>query len=158
MEQLLSPYLVALFWVSILIPAGIFLRYKVKFFQNYLVPSSLITGFIGMILMNTGLIGLPTPDGWMPLNFSTFALLTTIIFTANFTMIGITAGKSNDGNSRSKDMTRGVLWLSITFVGGYGVLMVTGVSVIWAYNALTGAGLETATAANLVQGFTGGPA
>ncbi|MBT7889935.1 MAG: hypothetical protein HN580_13000, partial [Deltaproteobacteria bacterium] len=158
MEQLLSPYLVALFWVSILLPVGIFLRKKIPFFQKYLVPSSLISGFIGMILMNFDLIGVPTPNGWAPLDFKTFALLTTLIFTANFTMIGINAGKSNEGGAKSKEITRGTIWLSITFVGGYGVLMVIGIPLMWGYNAITGAGLESATAMNMVQGFTGGPA
>ncbi len=158
MEQILSPYLVALFWVCILLPVGIFLRKKIPFFQKYLVPSSLISGFIGMILMNLDLIGIPTAEGWVPLDFKTFAMLTTLIFTANFTMIGINAGKSTEGGAKSKEITRGTIWLSITFVGGYGVLMVIGIPMIWGYNAITGAGLESATAMNMVQGFTGGPA
>lgn len=158
MEQLLNPYLVALFWASLLMPIGVFLRYKVKFLQKYLVPSSLITGIIGMVLMNMDLIGLPGPGGWVPIDSRTFAMLATLIFTANFVLIGINAGKSNKGGGKSREMTRGVIWLSISFVGGYGVLIITGIPVIWAYNAMTGAGLDTATAINLLQGFVGGPA
>jgi len=158
MEQLLSPYLTALFWASMLIPIALFLRSRVKFLQKYIVPSSLIAGAIGMVLMNLDLVGMPGPEGWMPIDFHVFAMLTTVIFTANFTLIGINSGKPSGGGAKGKEMTRGVLWLSITFVGGYGVLILTGVPVIWAYNALTGAGLETATAVNLLQGFVGGPA
>ena len=158
MEQLLSPYLIALFWVSILMPIGIFLRYRLKILQKYLVPSSLVTGLIGMVLMNLGVIGYPSPDGWVSIEHGTFALLTTLIFTANFILIGINAGKPAEGSAKSKEMTRGVAWLSITFVGAYGVLIMTAIPVIWAYNALSGADLETATAVNLLQGFTGGPA
>jgi ESS family glutamate:Na+ symporter len=158
MEQLLSPYLVALFWVSILMPIGVILRYRLRILQKYLVPSSLITGLIGMVLMNLGLIGHPGPDGWVQIDHHTFAMLATLIFTANFILIGINAGKPTEGAGKSKEMTRGVTWLSISFVGGYGVLIMTGIPVIWAYNALSGAGLETATAVNLLQGFVGGPA
>ncbi len=158
MEQLLRPYLVALFWASLLLPLGVYLRYKVKFLQRYLVPSSLIAGMIGMVLVNRGLIGFPGPGKWVPIDFHTFAMLTTLIFTANFTMIGISSGKPNGGGEKSREMTRGVLWLAITFSGGYGVLILTGIPVIWGYNALTGAGLDTATAVNLLNGFVGGPA
>ena len=158
MEQMLSPYLVALFWVSLLIPVGILLRNKVAFLQNNLVPASLISGFIGMILMNLGLIGVPTQHGWAVIEFSTFALVTTLIFTANFILIGLGAGKPSDGAGAGKEMTRGIVWLGTTFVGGYGVLIVVGISVMWGYNALTQSDLETATALNMVSGFTGGPA
>ncbi|SDP39452.1 sodium/glutamate symporter family protein [Desulforhopalus singaporensis] len=158
MEQLLSPYLTALFWVGLLIPIGIVLRSKIPFFQKYLVPSSLITGFIGMILMNLQIVGVPTADGWAPIDFKTYAMLTSLIFIANFMMIGLASGKSNGEGGKTKEMTRGVVWLSITFYGGYGVLILTGLAVIWGYNYLTGAGLENATAVNMVHGFTGGPA
>jgi len=158
MEQLLSPYLVALFWVSLLMPMGVLLRNKIPFLQNNLVPSSLIAGFMGMILMNFDLIGVPTQSGWAPIEFSTYALLTTLIFTTNYILIGLSSGRSGDGNGMGKEMTRGVIWLSVTFVGSYGILIVTGAGVIWAYNFLSGSTLETATSMNLVSGFTGGPA
>ena len=158
MEQLLGPPLLGIFWICVLIPIGIFLRNRLDFLQKYLVPSSLIAGFIGMILMNFDLVGVLSPEGWVTLEFGTFASLTTLLFTFNFTLIGINAGKSNKGGTTGKEMTRGVVWLSTTFVGGYGVLIVVGLSVIWIYNAITNAGLEPATAVNLVQGFTGGPA
>jgi ESS family glutamate:Na+ symporter len=158
MEQILDPFLIGFFWMCVLIPFGIFLRNRFNLFQKYLVPSSLIAGFIGMILMHFELVGMWSPEGWTPLPFETFALLTTLLFTLNFTFIGINAGKSGGSGSKGKDMTRGVVWLTVTFVGGYGVLIIVGLAVITAYNALTAAGLETATAVNLVQGFTGGPA
>tara|TARA_B110000305_G_scaffold115513_1_gene129733 strand:+ start:1372 stop:2811 length:1440 start_codon:yes stop_codon:yes gene_type:complete len=158
MEQLVDPFLLAIFWICVLIPCGIFLRNRFTLFQKYLVPSCLIAGFIGMILMNLGLVGVLSTEGWAPLNFSTFASLTAILFTLNFTMIGFNAGKPSQGSGMNKDMTRGVIWLSLTFVGAYGVLIVVGISVITVYNLLTNAGLEAATSINLVQGFTGGPA
>ena len=52
MEQLVDPFLLAIFWICVLIPCGIFLRNRFTLFQKYLVPSCLIAGFIGMILMN----------------------------------------------------------------------------------------------------------
>ena len=158
MEQLVDPYLLALFWICVLIPCGIFLRKRISLFQKYLVPSCLIAGFIGMILMNFDLVGVPSEEGWAPVSFSTFASLTTILFTLNFTLIGFNAGRPSEGSGKSVGMTRGVTWMSLTFVGGYGVLIVVGISVITGYNLLTGAGLEPLTSVNLVQGFTGGPA
>ena len=158
MEQLLSPYLVALFWISVLMPIGIFLRFKIAIFQRYLVPSSLITGLLGLVMMNLGLVGYPSPGGWVQIEHHVFAMLVTLIFTANFILIGINAGKPAESSNKSQEIRRGVAWLSITFVGGYGLLIMCGIPIIWIYNTLTSSALEPASSINLVQGFVGGPA
>ncbi len=44
-------------FLSVLILSGVFLRAKVSVFQTYLFPSCMIGGVIGMILINSELVG-----------------------------------------------------------------------------------------------------
>lgn len=37
-------------WLGLLLVAGTYLRYKLKIFQNYLIPANLIAGVLGLIL------------------------------------------------------------------------------------------------------------
>lgn len=158
MEDFMQPYLTALFWVSLLLPLSVLIRRKIPFFQRFLVPASLIAGFIGMILMNFGLVGMPSPEGWAPFDFATFASLTTFIFIANFTLIGLASGRSAKQAGAGRETFRGTLWITLTFIGSYGVLYVIGIPIMLGYNWLTGASLEPATAVTMTLGFTGGPA
>ena len=47
--------LIDLAFASIFILIGQFLRSKVRFFQSFFVPASLIAGFLGLFLGRTGL-------------------------------------------------------------------------------------------------------
>ena len=44
--------------LAIFLLIGVILRAKIKFFQNFLIPSCLIGGVLGLILINTGVINL----------------------------------------------------------------------------------------------------
>ncbi|GGM30436.1 sodium:glutamate symporter [Paraliobacillus quinghaiensis] len=45
-----QPFLIALFFLSLLILIGKWLKIKLTIFQNYFIPTSIIAGFIGLIL------------------------------------------------------------------------------------------------------------
>src|SRR5690625_6706933 len=46
-------------WLSFALLIGAFLRYKITFLQNMLIPSSAIGGIVGFILINIGIIQVP---------------------------------------------------------------------------------------------------
>ena len=65
LEQSFMPYLIGFGWMAGLLLLGTLLRAKIKIFQKYLFPSSLIAGLIGFILMSLGWVGVPHPEeGW----------------------------------------------------------------------------------------------
>jgi ESS family glutamate:Na+ symporter len=41
---------------------GVLLRAKIPFFQKFLIPSCLIGGILGLILLNTGILQLSTSN------------------------------------------------------------------------------------------------
>jgi ESS family glutamate:Na+ symporter len=155
MEKLLTPYIVAIIWASILIPFGVLIRAKVAFFQRFLFPSSLLAGLIGMVLMNLGVIGYPSPEGWVKIDFATFIDLTNLAFSFAFVLIGLAAVKG--GSGMGKEILRGTLWIGILYSAVYMLQLLVGIGVISAWNTVTGDGLETATGFLAGIGFSGGP-
>ena len=147
----------AFIWASILIPCGVVVRSKIAFFQKFLFPSSLLAGLIGMLLINLGAIGYPSPNGWIKIEFSTFIDLTNLFFSLAFTLIGLSAIKGGNDKGMGKEIFRGTLWIGVLYVSVYMLQLLVGVGVISAWNAVTGAGLETATGFLAGIGFAGGP-
>ncbi|WP_236893077.1 hypothetical protein [Desulfoluna limicola] len=83
------PYVGAFIWISILLVCGAFLRNKLPFLQHKLIPSSLIGGVIGFVLLNTGLIGMPTAEGWMAIPPKVFGVMVFHLFAFGFVGIGL---------------------------------------------------------------------
>ena len=52
MESTFYPYLGALGWTGLFLLIGTIIRAKVKFFQTFLFPASLIGGIIGFFVLN----------------------------------------------------------------------------------------------------------
>lgn len=98
-------------WLSVMIVLGSFLRYKVKFLQNMLIPSSAIGGILGFILINVGVIHVPT------------GLLQTFVaqlFIISFISIGLTGTGSHNNSSLNKQkagssLTKGVIWFAVAW-------------------------------------------
>jgi ESS family glutamate:Na+ symporter len=157
MEELLTPYIIAFIWASILIPFGVIVRSKIVFFQKFLFPSSLLAGLVGMVLINLGVIGYPSPNGWVRVDFGTFINLTNLFFSLAFTLIGLAAVKGGNSKGMGKEIFRGTLWIGVLYAAVYMLQLLIGVGVISAWNAVTGAGLETATGFLAGIGFAGGP-
>jgi len=85
---------------------GVLLRAKIPFLQKFLIPSCLIGGILGLILLNTGILQLSTSS------IETFAYH---FFNISFISIGLTAGNNQEKKSVSKKVyLKGSLWMALT--------------------------------------------
>src|SRR5699024_2290431 len=113
---------------SIMLCIGLVIRVKVPFIRNMLVPTSIIAGILGFIIINTGLI--TSTDSEM------YIEMVNYLFTIMF--ISLTLTSSNDSSkskkSTGKNITQGsigigVVWsllYSLTPLIGALILMVVG--------------------------------
>ena len=91
--------------LSIMLLIGVILRAKITFFQNFLIPSCLIGGVLGLILINSGLI-LGSAK-----NLETFAYH---FFNISFISVGLTPGNNQKQKRiRKKGVLRGPLWMTL---------------------------------------------
>lgn len=89
---------------SIMLSLGLIIRTKVPFIRKMLVPSSVVAGLLGLILMNTGLI--KSTDSAM------YATIVNFLFTITFISIGLTSStKSKASDSIGKSIAKGSLGL-----------------------------------------------
>ena len=92
--------------LAIMILIGVWLRARVHFFQRFLIPSCLIGGLMGLILLNIGLIKLPAS------NMETFAYH---FFNISFISVGLTRdGDQNPASNPPKGFLKGSLWMALT--------------------------------------------
>jgi len=111
-------------FLSIMLLAGIVLRARFRFFQEFLFPSCLIGGILGLILVNTGIV-----------HFSAHALETFAyhLFNISFISVGLTRTGNHDKDpGHAKEVFRGSIWMALTqgvtfplqaAVGGLAVIM-----------------------------------
>lgn len=92
--------------LSIMLLMGVLLRAKVNFFQRFLIPSCLIGGVMGLILLNTRLINLPAS------HMETFAYH---FFNISFISVGLTDdGNRTTASNPKKGLLKGSLWMALT--------------------------------------------
>lgn len=132
------PYVGAFIWISILLVFGAFLRNKIPFLQNKLIPSSLIGGVIGFVLLNTGLIGMPTADGWMPIPSKVFGVMVFHLFAFGFVGIGLLQQNGKESHKKSNWLQNGALWMAFMYCLVYAVQGVTGKSIFEFAKMLSG--------------------
>ena len=92
-------------FLSTMLLIGIFLRTKTKFFQNFLIPSCLLGGLLGLIFISTGIIKVEASK------LETFAYH---FFNISFISVGLSSSNENEKTIRGKDYVRGSLWMAIT--------------------------------------------
>ncbi len=98
-------YFLALGFAGVCIYFGVFLRAKIQFFQKFLVPSCMIGGITGMILMNLKVI---------PLEVELFQTIAYHFFIISFISIGLTPQLKLPGQKgRNKQVARGALWMGL---------------------------------------------
>ena len=97
MESTFYPYLGALGWTGLFLLIGTIIRAKVKFFQTFLFPASLIGGIIGFFVLNAGWLGIPSSTGWKTITPVTFS--TTTFNPCAFGFVGIARLRATRGNS-----------------------------------------------------------
>ena len=77
-------------WIGIMLLIGMILRAKIPFLKNWLVPSAIIGGLIGFVLINTGVLGL---------DVAMFSTIAGQLFTLGFISIGLTEADKEQGKS-----------------------------------------------------------
>jgi ESS family glutamate:Na+ symporter len=92
--------------LSMMLLFGILVRAKLAFFQHFLIPSCLIGGIVGLILLNTGVFDLSVTD------LETFAYH---FFNISFISVGLTnSGNQANSSLNKKEFLRGPLWMALT--------------------------------------------
>ena len=109
---------------------GVVLRARVSFFQNFLIPSCLLGGLAGLILISTGVISADTEM------LETYAYH---LFNLSFISVGLTSrGDEVQSIARSNDMLKGSLWMALiqafifplqAIIGGGLVLILSGMGI-----------------------------
>ena len=85
---------------------GVLLRATIPFFQKYLMPSCLIGGIIGLVLINLGVLK------FAPADIKTFAFH---FFNISFISVGLTAsGNASKTAPGKKGHFKGPLWMALT--------------------------------------------
>ena len=91
--------------LAILLLIGIALRALVPIIQNFLIPSCLIGGLIGLIALALDLI---------PFEASSFETMAYHFFNISFISVGLTAGvQKKKGRDTGKDYLKGAWWMAL---------------------------------------------
>jgi ESS family glutamate:Na+ symporter len=94
--------------LAIMLLMGVLLRAKISFFQRFLIPSCLIGGVLGLIMINGGMIKLSVTD------LETFAYH---FFNISFISVGLTNSANQPDNSvKKKGFVKGPLWMALSQV------------------------------------------
>lgn len=148
------PLVGAFAWIGILLICGVIIRSKVKFFQTLLLPSSLIGGLLGFVLMQFGLIGMPSPEGWKIIPTSMFSLITFHLFAFNFVGIGFI---KPEGEMNGKSLMKGAVWIALILNICFAVQALLGFSVFAIWDTLSADNIRAELGFLLAAGFTQGP-
>ncbi|GEA59038.1 sodium/glutamate symporter [Vibrio comitans] len=137
--------------LSMMLIIGNVIRSKVTFIKNNVIPSSLIAGIVGLVLLNTGLLGDFTSDDFVPITFHFF----TLSFMSLCLCGGIRKKKRPDSNP--KDVVRGGMWLTSAWSLSLGLQGLTGIAVILVFNHFSGGEMSYFLGSIATHGFTQGP-
>jgi len=91
----MNSFMIAFGLASIALCLGTFLRAKVSFFRNMLVPASVIAGLIGFIVMNI----VPTLGIDIGTSGEMYTDIVNHLFTVSFISISLTGSGANHNNS-----------------------------------------------------------
>ncbi|MGD8524349.1 MAG: sodium/glutamate symporter, partial [Desulfobacterales bacterium] len=85
---------------------GVLFRAKIPFFQKYLIPSCLIGGILGLLLLTIGVLRLSVS------NLETFAYH---FFNISFISVGLTQDNNKkNAEKKEKGFLKGPLWMALT--------------------------------------------
>lgn len=117
-------FMVAFGLASIMMCLGVFLRAKVPFLRNMLVPACVIAGILGFAFMNVAAamkIDLGTDSAM-------FTEVVNHLFTISFISISLTSAPKDGG---AKNAIRGALGLGIVWCLLYALTPIVSVGIIW---------------------------
>lgn len=157
MEKSFFPYIIAFLWIGSLILLGTFIRAKVKFFQNFLFPGSLIGGLIGFVLMRFDIVGGPTSSGWQTIAEGTFSMITFHLFAFSFVGIGLLKNDSPGQTSSKGIILQGSWWMALLFGLLFAVQALIGYGGFYLWKIINGGDFFVGNGYLLGAGFTQGP-
>jgi ESS family glutamate:Na+ symporter len=133
-------------WLGIMLVAGLVLRARVKFFQNFLIPGCLIGGLLGLVLLHAGVIKIEV------------ALLEAFgyhLFIISFISLGLTPDEDS-GKAGGKSLARGALWMACVQGVTFPLQAVIGGGIVLLF-ALLGGELFSTFGFFIPLGLTEGP-
>ena len=117
-------FMMAFGLASIMMCLGVFLRAKVPFLRNMLVPACVIAGILGFTFMNVASamqIDLGTDS-------AVFTEIVNHLFTISFISISLTSAPKEEG---AKNVIRGTLGLGIVWCLLYALTPIIAVGIVW---------------------------
>lgn len=118
-------FMMAFGWASVMLCLGVVLRAKIPFLRNMLVPSSVIAGVLGLLLINI--------TGGMNINIGTDTVMFTDIvnhlFTISFISISLTTTDKTK-ESAAKNVLRGAVGMGLVWCFLYALTPLIGAAVI----------------------------
>lgn len=138
--------------LSLMLLIGTLLRAKVKVFQNYLVPASIIGGLIGFAIVSTGWLKI---GEWQITNNS-FNWFLFHAFNISYISLLLTLPRGRQ-KGVSKEIVRGGMWQTLIWTISLPVQALIGGAVIWVYNLATGNSLSEFIGMIVTHGYTQGP-
>lgn len=138
--------------LSLMLLIGTFLRAKVKFFQNYLVPASIIGGLLGFAIVSTGWIKI----GDIEVTSKSFSWFLFHAFNISYISLLLTRPREKQGDA-SREVVRGGIWQTLIWTISLPAQALIGGLVIMAYNAVTGNSISEFVGYIATHGYTQGP-
>lgn len=137
-------------WASVMLCIGVFLRAKIPFLRNMLVPASVIAGVLGILFVNVmgGLnIGIGTDTNM-------FTTIVNNLFTVSFISISLTSSPKGEGNS-AKNTLKGTIGLGIVWCLLYALTPIIAVGLIAIFGK--GVGMDSIYGMLIQFAFCQGP-
>ncbi len=103
---------------------GIILRGRMVLLQRYLIPSCLIGGLVGLILISTGVV---------EIKIDTLEAYAYHLFNISFISVGLTA--SGDDMPKNRQIIRGSLWMALVEAVMFPLQAIIGGLLVFAFNS-----------------------
>jgi len=138
--------------LSLMLLIGTLLRAKVKIFQDYLVPASIIGGLLGFIIVSTGWLKF----GDWQITSKSFNWFLFHAFNISYISLLLTRPRESQKNI-SKEVIRGGMWQTLIWTISLPAQALIGGAVIWIYNIVTGSNFSEFIGMIVTHGYTQGP-
>lgn len=143
--------------MSVMLLIGVLLRAKIGLIQKAMIPTSLIGGAIGFVLVSLGWLKYPGPAGeWITITSKDFIPFAYHAFSISFISLCLTRSpKTEDG--AKPGVFKGGMWLSMVWSASLTVQALVGLGVVVLYNMVTGGDVNAFLGVLVTHGFTQGP-
>jgi ESS family glutamate:Na+ symporter len=138
--------------LSLMLLIGTLLRAKVKLFQNYLLPASIIGGLLGFAIVSTGWLKF----GDWQITSKDFNWFLFHSFNISFISLLLTRPRESQKDV-SKEVVRGGMWQTLIWTISLPAQALVGGGVIWLYNLVSGNNFSEFIGMIVTHGYTQGP-